>query len=76
MGTKFLLVEELLEGLQATLEGYVYQGEIHLMGIVDSVMFPNTIAFKRFEYPSSLPESVQSRMFSLARKLDEAERFR
>ncbi len=69
VGTKFLLAEELLEGLQATLEGYVYQGEIHLMGIVDSVMFPNTIAFKRFEYPSSLPESVQSRMFSLARKL-------
>jgi len=67
--TKFLLAEELLEGFQATLEGYVHQGEVHLMGIVDSVMFPNTIAFKRFEYPSSLPEPVQSRMLSLARKL-------
>ena len=69
VGNKFLLAEELLEGLQATLEGYVYQGEIYLLGIVDSVMFPNTIAFKRFEYPSSLPEPVQSRMLSLARKL-------
>ena len=67
--TKFLLAEELLEGFQATLEGYVHKGEVHLMGIVDSVMFADTIAFERFEYPSSLPESVQLRMLSLARKL-------
>jgi len=69
VGNKFLLAEELLEGVQATLEGYVYHGEVHLLGIVDSVMFPNTIAFRRFEYPSSLPGSVQSRMLLLTRKL-------
>jgi hypothetical protein len=69
LDTTFLLAEALLEGLQVTLEGYVYRGDVCLLGIVDSVMFPNTIAFKRFEYPSSLPERVQTRMFSVAKKV-------
>lgn len=71
LGTKFLLAETLLEGFQATLEGYVFQGRVCLLGIVDSVMFSNTIAFKRFEYPSSLAESVQERMFHVAKKVME-----
>lgn len=69
LGTNFLLAEALLEGDQVTLEGYAYRGEVRLLGIVDSIMFPNTIAFKRFEYPSSLPEAVQARMFSVAKKV-------
>ena len=39
------------------------------MGVVDSIMFPNTIAFQRFEYPSSVPAPVQDRMADLARKV-------
>src|SRR4051812_30533287 len=59
IGTKCLIAEGLLEGIQTTLDGYVQHGEVHLMGVVDSIMFPGTIAFQRFEYPSSLPETVQ-----------------
>jgi biotin carboxylase len=42
---------------------------VHLMGVVDSIMFPGTIAFQRFEYPSSLPDKVQDRMADIARRV-------
>jgi hypothetical protein len=66
MQTQFLLAEGLLTGLQTTLDGYVYRGEVYLMGVVDSIMFPGTIAFQRFDYPSQLPETIQARMFDVA----------
>ncbi len=69
LGTNYLLGEGLLQGIQTTLDGYVCGGEVHMMGVVDSIMFPHTIAFQRFEYPSSLPVSVQERMADVARKV-------
>lgn len=65
----YFLLEELLEGWQVSLEGFVYRGEITVMGIVDSIMFPGTISFKRFQYPSCLSESVQERMCDIAVRL-------
>jgi ATP-grasp domain len=67
LGTNYLLGEGLLQGIQTTLDGYVCGGQVHVMGVVDSIMFPNTIAFQRFEYPSSVP--VQDRMADVARKV-------
>ena len=61
-----LLVETLLEGVQVSLEGYVFRGRVHILGIIDSVMFPGTISFERFVYPSRLPAEVQSRMARIA----------
>jgi biotin carboxylase len=69
LGTNYLLGEALLQGIQTTLDGYVCSGQVHVMGVVDSIMFPNTIAFQRFEYPSSVPAPVQDRMADLARKV-------
>jgi biotin carboxylase len=61
-----LLAESVLEGVQVSLEGYVYRGRVEVMGIVDAVMYPGTISFERFVYPSSLSEDVQSRMARIA----------
>jgi biotin carboxylase len=69
MGTSFLILETLLKGHQVTLDGYVYRGKVHPMGVVDSIMFPGTIAFQRFEYPSALPSDVQQRMFQVAARV-------
>jgi biotin carboxylase len=69
LGTNYLIAEGLLKGHQSTLDGFVVNGEVQVMGVVDSIMFPNTIAFQRFEYPSSLPASVQERMAEVARKV-------
>lgn len=64
------VAESVLEGTQVTLEGYVCAGKVHTLGIVDSVMYAGSrIAFERFEYPSRLPENVQSRMRSMADEL-------
>jgi len=61
-----LLAEEKLGGHQVTLEGYVRGGAFRLLAITDSVMFPGTISFQRFEYPSQLSQSVQERMTDIA----------
>lgn len=64
----YLLAEALLEGCQVSLEGYVFNGEVHVMGVLDAIVFPGTISFKRFQYPSSLSEDVQARMKDIAQR--------
>jgi biotin carboxylase len=66
IGTKRLIAEELLKGEQVTVEGYVFGGKATIMGVVDSIMFPGTRAFARFDYPSALPKSVQAPMAKIA----------
>ncbi|MBI4440533.1 ATP-grasp domain-containing protein [Candidatus Woesearchaeota archaeon] len=60
-----LLAEEVLRGQQVTVEGYV-QGKPTITGIIDSIMYPGTFCFKRFDCPSSLPQQVQKQMASIA----------
>jgi biotin carboxylase len=65
-GGGYLLAERVLEGAQATVEGCVFRGEVRIIGVVDSIMYPGTISFARFEYPSTLPARVQERMGDIA----------
>ncbi len=63
------VAEEYLEGnKQATIEGYAFQGNISTRGVVDSVMYPGTISFSRFEYPSKLPAQILEKMATIAKK--------
>jgi len=62
----YLLAETLCGGAQVTVEGFVCDGVVQLVGVVDSVMFPGTISFQRFDYPSTLPEAVRTRMGEVA----------
>ena len=50
-----LMVEQPVDAAQYCLDGYVFNGKFHLLGCVDSVMYPGTHAFMRFDYPSRLP---------------------
>jgi hypothetical protein len=62
--------EELIQGVQVTLDGFAAEGEVEIMGVVDSVMFPGTSTFERFDYPSRmLSREVQERMAEIARKM-------
>lgn len=72
---RHLLVEEVLSGVQTTLEGCVYEGKFTVIGIVDSVMIPETISFKQFNYPSSLAADVQERMALIAEQFIKAVAF-
>ena len=64
-----MIAEELLEGVQVNLDGYVSGGQVRVLGVIDEHMYPGTYAFNRFEYPSRVPAEVQSRMVRLAEKL-------
>lgn len=68
MGSGYLVSEGLLSGHQVSLEGYVHNGVSVILGIVDAIMFPDTMSFKRFQYPSKLPETVLQRMEDIARR--------
>jgi len=63
------LAEELLHGLEVTLEGYVHRGRVTTIGVTDSVMYPGTISFERFEYPSRLSPERQAELAVLAEEL-------
>ena len=54
---------------QYNLDGYVQDGRLHAIGVVDAVMYPGTQSFMRWEFPSRLADTVQ------ARALDVAQRF-
>lgn len=55
------------KGRQCTLEGYRYQGEFEIYGIVDTIRdrrFPSVLS--RYQYPSSIPARAKERMIEAA----------
>jgi hypothetical protein len=69
IGARAMIAEELLDGVQVNIDGYVHNGRVNVLGVVDEVMYPGTQAFMRFEYPSRLPAGVQQRMITLTETL-------
>ena len=49
------LAEELLGGDEVTLEGYVHDGRVTVIGVTDSLKYEGTLSFESFVYPSALP---------------------
>ncbi len=57
-------------GQQCTLEGYVYNGEVTVYGVVDSIRGgKHRSSFSRYQYPSLLPRQAQDRMIEATRKV-------
>jgi biotin carboxylase len=63
------LAEEPLAGEEVTLEGYVHGGRVTVIGVTDSVTYPGTGSFERFEYPSRLPPDRCAELAELAGRL-------
>jgi hypothetical protein len=53
---------------QYNLDGWVRDGEVHALGVVDAIMYPGTQAFMRWEHPSRLEPRVQQRALDVARR--------
>ena len=51
---------------QYNLDGWVFNGEAHALGVVDAIMYPGTQSFMRWEHPSRLAASVQRRALAVA----------
>ena len=56
-----LIGESLLKGTQISVDGAVVNGRVHVLGIVDAIMYPGTQAFLRWDYPSRLPAVWQEK---------------
>lgn len=57
-------------GKQCTLEGYVYNGEVRVYGIVDSIREgKHRSCFARYQYPSHIPQPIKERMIEATRKV-------
>jgi hypothetical protein len=55
-----LMLEEPVQAPQYNLDGWVFNGQAHALGVVDAVMYPGTQAFMRWEHPSRLAAAVQA----------------
>jgi hypothetical protein len=68
-GGSACLAEEAASGVQVTVEGYGFRGDVHVYGVVDSVTVPGGTSFLRYQYPSCLPPTVTDRMAELSRRV-------
>lgn len=57
---------------QYNLDGWVHDGQVQALGVVDAVMVPGTQAFMRWEVPSRLPAAVQAQALDVARRFLQA----
>lgn len=57
-----VLVEEFVEGRQATVEGWVHNGQTGIWAIADTNPYAGSQAIDNFSLPSRLPEDVQEAM--------------
>ncbi|SKA35288.1 Carbamoylphosphate synthase large subunit (split gene in MJ) [Marinactinospora thermotolerans DSM 45154] len=65
------LAEEEVGGRQVTVEGYVHEGEVVVYGVVDSLLYPDSPSFLRYQYPSRLPGHVTERLTTVSRRVVE-----
>ena len=68
----WMIAEELIDGQQINVDGVVVNGEIHILGIIDAVMYPGTDQFMRFEYPTRLPADRATRARDTAKRIVQA----
>ncbi len=69
VSNRFFIAESLLDGVQVTVDGFAQNGQVQILGVVDSIMYPGTASFESFQYPSRLPVSVQQRMSDIAKRV-------
>ncbi len=61
------IAEGIIDGSQCTVEGYAYDGQIDIHGVIDSHRFPGTSTFSHYQYPSALPSRIADRMREASR---------
>lgn len=75
-----MIVEAPVDAHQVNIDGYVFGGEVRVVGIVDEWMYAGERAgarhFLRFGYPSVLPAAIRERIAALTGKVLRALGFR
>ncbi len=65
-GGRACLAEQTVSGQQCTVEGYVRHGQVYPYGVIDSISYPGTSSFWRYQYPSQLPTTVSTYLMDLS----------
>jgi len=60
VGGNHCIAEELIGGREIAPEGFVYQGDIHIHGLID--MPRQRGSFDRYEYPAQVPDDLSQRI--------------
>ncbi len=55
VGGRACLAEEAATGAQVTVEGYSFQGDVHVYGIVDSITVPGQLELPALPVPLRAP---------------------
>lgn len=63
------LCEELVQGDQVTVDGFIYQGQVHLFGLTKACYFPGTISFSHHEFPYSFSQALDAKITSALHRL-------
>lgn len=58
IGGAAYMVEEAITGDQLTIEGFMYDRQVHIYGLVESTPYPDTASFLRYTYPGRVPGPV------------------
>lgn len=69
VSSRHMLVEDVLEGRQINVDGYVHAGRVHLLGVADEVMYPGTMAFQRFAFPGTTDVLLKARLQDAAERV-------
>ncbi|MQA15747.1 MAG: ATP-grasp domain-containing protein [Pseudonocardiaceae bacterium] len=69
IGGQACVAEESVSGRQLTIEGYRYHGQTTIYGVVESITYPDSPSFLRFQYPASVPDQVCDRMADVAARV-------
>ncbi|WP_181763972.1 ATP-grasp domain-containing protein [Streptomyces albidus (ex Kaewkla and Franco 2022)] len=68
-GQAACLAEEEISGQELTVEGYCHDGEVHVYGVIDSVLYPDTSSFLRYQYPSRVPDEIADRLADISSRV-------
>ncbi|HMB37508.1 MAG TPA: ATP-grasp domain-containing protein [Wenzhouxiangellaceae bacterium] len=74
IGGNYLVAEELVSAKrQFTLEGYVWQGDVTVYGVIDSIRVgEHKSSFSRYQYPARVPEHILEKSKEMTAKLLDA----
>jgi len=69
LGGVACVAEGMVTGELCTVEGYSRNGDIAVYGLFDSITYPETPSFLRFQYPSGVPDHLQERMRDISERI-------
>ncbi|MEV0573225.1 ATP-grasp domain-containing protein [Streptomyces sp. NPDC050392] len=69
VGAEVCLAEEAMTGIQVAVEGFAYDGEVTVYGVLDSINYPGSPCFLRHQYPSALPPSVIQKLHRVSERV-------